>query len=127
MYLGSNTSYKIAMGGFFDLFSKGAMTAMDRADINDGYEKWKADEGALLVDAREPDEYAEGHLPGSVNIPLGSIGKSAVSEFGGEGKMLYVYCLSGYRAHKACKILAKKGCTAICIGGLNDWRGKLEK
>jgi 4-aminobutyrate aminotransferase-like enzyme len=31
------------------------------------------DNGALMIDVREPDEYAEGHIPGAINIPLRTV------------------------------------------------------
>ena len=40
------------------------------ADINDGVKEFEGTEGAVLLDVRTADEYAEGHIPGSINIPL---------------------------------------------------------
>ena len=48
--------------GLFDFFKQN--------DINHGIEQFKNSKGAILVDVRTPEEYSEGHIPKSVNIPL---------------------------------------------------------
>ena len=55
--------------GFFD-FLKGP-------DINQGVKEYRATDGAVLLDVRTPDEYRQGHIPGSKNVPLQSIDKVA--------------------------------------------------
>ena len=55
--------------GFFDLL-KGP-------DINQGVKEYSTTDGAVLLDVRTPDEYRQGHIPGSKNIPLQSINKVA--------------------------------------------------
>ncbi|MBF1157926.1 MAG: rhodanese-like domain-containing protein, partial [[Eubacterium] sulci] len=39
-------------------------------NINKYIEEFKAEDGILLVDVREADEYALGRIPGSINVPL---------------------------------------------------------
>ena len=56
--------------GFFD-FLKGP-------DINQGVKEYSVTDGAVLLDVRTPDEYRQGHIPGSKNIPLQSINKVAI-------------------------------------------------
>ena len=56
--------------GFFD-FLKGP-------DINQGVKEYNATDGAVLLDVRTPDEYRQGHIPGSKNVPLQSIDKVTV-------------------------------------------------
>ena len=41
-----------------------------RANINEGIEEFRKTPGAVLVDVREADEYASGHIPNAVNEPL---------------------------------------------------------
>ncbi len=48
------------------------------------------DQGALLVDVRTPGEYAEGHLRGAVNVPVGEL-EGRLDELGVKGAPLVVY------------------------------------
>lgn len=79
--------------------------------------------GVQLLDVREPEEYAEGHLPGAINISVNN--EDFVSEVKGEfekDKPVYVYCRSGRRSLKAAKMLADKGFKVINLeGGILDW------
>ncbi len=105
--------------GFMDFFGG--------SDINQELEKYRATPGAVLLDIRDGDEYAEGHIPGSVNIPLNSLGR--VSErISGKDTPLFVYCLSGARSSRAVQFLQKNGYTDVKnIGGINRYRGELER
>ena len=53
--------------GFFD-FLKGP-------DIGEGVREYNATPGAVPLDVRTPEEYREGHIPGSKNVPLQSLDK----------------------------------------------------
>lgn len=79
-----------------------------------------------LLDVREPDEYAEGHLPGAVNISVNSEDfVPAVEKRFEKSKPIYVYCRSGRRSLKAAELLAAKGYRMINLeGGILDWQQK---
>ena len=47
-------------------------------NINRGLEECRATSGAILVDVREADEFASGHIPGAVNEPLSTVNKTAL-------------------------------------------------
>ena len=49
------------------------MDLITGATINRGVNRWRATEGAVLIDVRSEEEYGQGHVPGSVNIPLNDI------------------------------------------------------
>ena len=77
---------------------------------------------ALLIDVREPDEFAEGHAENAKNIPLGDIEAGKLTEANKTVK-IYVYCRSGKRAGVAKTALEKQGYTNVeNLGGLSDWR-----
>ena len=73
------------------------------------------DEGAFLVDVRTPGEFAEGHVKGSVNIPLNTVA-SQLSKFKNK-KNIVVFCRSGGRSSQAKSILNQKGFTNVVNGG----------
>lgn len=100
---------------------------MKRPDINQGVEEYKAHEGAVLLDVRTPEEYGEGHIPGSVNVPLQSIDK-VTSVIADKDKTVFVYCRSGARSSQAVAFMKQMGYTEVHnIGGILDYNGKVEK
>ncbi|MFF9060322.1 rhodanese-like domain-containing protein [Streptomyces sp. NPDC101213] len=76
-----------------------------------------------VIDVRTPAEYASGHLPGAVNIPLDHIRRALpeIRHAAGRGEVLVV-CASGARSENACKLLAEQGIgTATLVGGTGAW------
>jgi len=76
-----------------------------------------------VIDVRTPAEYASGHLPGALNIPLDHI-RRALPEIraAAERGDLLVVCASGARSENACKLLAGQGIpTATLAGGTGAW------
>ena len=78
-----------------------------------------------LIDVREADEFAEGHLPGAINLPL-----SAFLEHYGEldkDKSYHIICRSGARSAQACAFLEEEGYDVTNVaGGTIAWMGDLE-
>lgn len=74
--------------------------------------------GALLVDVREPDEFAEGHAENAVNFPLSTL-RQQWPELP-RGRTLHVYCGVGLRAHNAVRLLRQQGFDAHNLSG--GWR-----
>lgn len=64
-----------------------------------------------VIDVREPDEYAEGHAPGAISIPLGTVPDS-VEKFR-KSVPVYVICHSGARSMRACEFLHQAGVTNV--------------
>lgn len=103
----------------FDLFKQ--------LDINQGVSQCKADQGAILLDVRTPQEYQQGHIPGSKNIPLQAMDK-IVSVANCKDTPLYVYCYSGARSRQAVRKLQCMGYTDVTnIGGIANYSGKVEQ
>ena len=71
--------------------------------------------GALLIDVREPAEFAQFHVPGARLIPLGSVPDNPAA-FQGAGRT-YVICRTGARSLRACEYLADLGIEAINVSG----------
>ena len=104
--------------GFFDF--------LKQPDINKGVMEYRNTDGAVLLDVRTPQEYREGHIPGSKNVPLQTIDKvDSVVE--NKDTALYVYCHSGARSRQAVSYLQHMGYTNVNnIGGIAAYRGKVE-
>lgn len=71
--------------------------------------------GSLLIDVREPAEYAAARVPGAVLIPLGEV-PDRVEEFRSGGPT-YVICRSGGRSMKACEFLEAQGLDVVNVAG----------
>lgn len=74
--------------------------------------------GVLLLDVREPAEWAEGHAPGAVLRPLGQLDASELPA----GSTVYVICRSGNRSTTGTRILRSAGLDARNVdGGMIAW------
>ena len=76
-----------------------------------------------VIDVRTPGEYASGHLPGALNIPLDQV-RRALPDIGraAERGDVLVVCASGARSANACKLLAEQGIPAATLaGGTGAW------
>ena len=85
--------------------------------------------GALLLDVRESNEFAAGHVPGAINIPRGVLEFEIYKKLGYPNKVdtarkIYVQCLTGGRATLAAAALQKIGFTNVVavIMNLKDWQ-----
>ncbi len=77
-------------------------------------------DGAYVLDVREPSEYAEGHVPSAVLIPLGEL-PSRVGEVPRD-RPVYVICRSGRRSLTGARALAVVGIAATSVrGGTMAW------
>ena len=82
----------------------------------------------LILDVRRADEFAEGHIPGAINIANEDIKGSEPKELQDKEQTIYVYCRSGNRSKQAAAKLADMGYTNIVeFGGIIDWTGDIEK
>ncbi len=83
---------------------------------------------ALIVDVREPNEYAAGHIPGAINVPRGVIEFQIWKHVGfpdktDTAKEIYLYCATGGRCSFAAKSLQDLGFTKVVAATmvLADW------
>ncbi|MBP6628944.1 MAG: rhodanese-like domain-containing protein [Kofleriaceae bacterium] len=79
--------------------------------------------GAVALDVRSAEEFAAGHLPGAINIPVGELAARKAELLGAVGDLardVVVYCASGNRAGKAVPVLAELGLRKVVNGGGYD-------
>jgi rhodanese-related sulfurtransferase len=77
-------------------------------------------DSVVVVDVRDPEEFAEGHVPGAMNLPLKNF--AAGSGVLDKGKKIVVYCNSGGRSYGAYKKLMKLGYKNIYQAIFADWK-----
>ena len=82
-------------------------------------------EDAHIVDVREADEYAAGHLPDAKNIPVAKLADRIGELEKFKGKPIIVCCATGMRSNKACAELKKQGFEKLhnLAGGVDAWVG----
>ncbi|OCN05399.1 hypothetical protein A4S06_09075 [Erysipelotrichaceae bacterium MTC7] len=79
------------------------------------------DEQPLIIDVRQPDEFAHGHIPGAINVPLTDIVELTL-----EDEAILV-CQTGRQSFAAKLILDDKGFrTKRMVNGMLQWEGPLE-
>ena len=86
----------------------------------------RCSEKFLLIDVREDNEWAEGHVPGAIHIGRGVLEKG-IEEKAVDGKTpIVLYCHSGARSALAADTLQKMGYTNVAsmAGGTSAWREK---
>lgn len=102
------------------LFAAVLFTAAACAKKPDAAVKQLLDGGALVVDVRTPGEYAAGHHPRAINIPVDQV-ENRLAEFGDKTKPVVVYCQSGTRSSRAKSALEANGFTSVTnAGGFRD-------
>lgn len=80
-----------------------------------------------IIDVRTPGEYAYGHIPTAINVPLNSI--DTISEYvPSKNTKVIVYCQSGNRSKQAADRLLEIGYEKIFdLGGIQDWDYEIER
>jgi rhodanese-related sulfurtransferase len=83
-------------------------------------------EAPVLLDVREPREWAISDLPGSIKIPLGTLPQSL--EKLSESDEIVVYCRTGGRSGNAVQFLRQKGFDRAknLAGGINRWAERID-
>lgn len=97
------------------------------SDINEGLSKMRNRNGAVLLDVRTREEYAQAHIPGGINIPLTEI-QMVAERIPAKSTPLFVHCLSGVRSRQAVRLLKQYGYQEVTdLGGIQHYRGQLER
>ncbi|AQR65138.1 sulfurtransferase [Aquaspirillum sp. LM1] len=87
-------------------------------------QRWQAATAARVLDVREPDEFAAGHLPGAVNVPRGML-EFRIGELQPDGDAaILLYCKTSGRAALATQSLHSLGYTRLrsVAGGFDQWQ-----
>lgn len=80
----------------------------------------------IILDVRRPDEFAEGHIPGAVNVPNETIEDEMPAGLPDKDQVILVYCRSGNRSKEASQKLADMGYTGVYeFGGIKTWPGEI--
>ena len=78
------------------------------------------DQGAPVIDVREPAEFREGHVPGATNIPMGQL-TARLGEID-PNRPVHVVCASGNRSSAMADVLTANGFDAMDVaGGTRAW------
>ncbi|BCJ88281.1 sulfurtransferase TusA family protein [Effusibacillus dendaii] len=89
----------------------------------------KLGENPVIIDVREPAEYAFGHIPGARSIPFGRL-EETIEELRALGETeIHVICRTGTRSDVACQILTEKGFQNVknVMPGMSQWSGPINK
>lgn len=82
--------------------------------------------GYTIVDVREVDEFADGHIPTAINVPLSGIEQEEFGELAEDGKYVII-CRSGNRSQTASSLLIDQGFHVVNVKeGMLTWPGEVE-
>jgi len=106
----------------------GSESSYRQISMDEAVKMMKDEKNYIILDVRRRDEYAEGHIPGAINVPNEEIGTKEISELPDKSQLILVYCRSGRRSKEAAEKLAALGYTSIVeFGGILDWKGEIER
>ena len=97
------------MNRFMDKLKNRLKRCMDPSDINIEQMETFIKQGAIVIDVRSPQEFAEGHIPGAISIPEYNIQREIRNKVTNINSLIIVYCDSGVRSKNAQKRLQKMG------------------
>ncbi len=122
---------------FMIIFLVGCTKEQEQTDTEITYKKITAEEAKeiidtssdyILLDVREENEFAEGHIEGAILIPYGEISDRAEEELPDKEKTILVYCRSGRRSSIAAEQLVELGYIDVQdFGGIIDWTYEIVK
>ena len=115
----SSAKDPVNMAGFV---AENILNGILKVEQWDGFETtFAADENAMMIDVRNPDEVVSGAMEGSINIPLDTL-RSNLNNIP-KDKTIFVYCAVGLRGYLAQRILLQNGYKNVInlSGGYNLW------
>lgn len=115
---------RVGIALFFVVWSTISIAQVTDISQADLMQRIKSNHAGLILDVRSPQEYAEGHIPGAINIPHNQIG-SRLAEIGSrKDKDIILYCEIGGRASAAANTLQAAGFNKLLHldGDMRGWR-----
>jgi phage shock protein E len=104
----------VLVGAAYFMFIKGS-------DVSGAEARQLVGAGARLVDVRTPTEFAAGHLPGAINVPVQQL-DARMTELQPKDTVLVVYCRSGHRSGTAARMLKNAGFASVHdLGPMSRW------
>jgi len=86
------------------------------------YAEMQTNKTIKLLDVRTREEFKDGHIAGSVNLPLDMLPQRLSGMLPNKDAKIFVICLSGSRAANAVSFMKKAGYTDVHnIGGVSTW------
>ncbi len=84
--------------------------------------KMMDNDNVIILDVREKDEYATGHIENSILVPLSVLNDEIEKTIPNKDEVVLVYCRSGNRSKQASFIMSMLGYTNVYdFGGINTW------
>jgi phage shock protein E len=99
----------------------GYFTFMKGGDVSSTDARKLVQSGARLVDVRTPGEFATGHIPGAINIPVQQL-DARMAELEPKDSAVVLYCRSGQRSGNAARALKRAGFELVHdLGPMSRW------
>ncbi len=103
------------------VLAAGYLVFMRGSDVTAADARRLVESGARLVDVRTREEFAAGHLPGAVNIPVQELDRR-MTELEPKDEPVVLYCRSGNRSGLAARMLKSAGYSAVHdLGAMSRW------
>jgi rhodanese-related sulfurtransferase len=98
------------------------VSVTDRITAKALAEQLDQDDAPAIIDVRNPKEWGENRIEGSINVPLNHLAER-IGELP-RGRMLVVHCRTGYRSSLAASLLAREGVANVLdlVGGIEAWQ-----
>jgi rhodanese-related sulfurtransferase len=108
----------MSLGNIFARLQGGAVPTIE----HDDFARIVEDKSCAIVDVREPNEYALGHVPGAINLPLSRFAPAQLPQ----GKPIVLICQAGGRSAKALQQALQAGQKDIChyAPGSGGWKSR---
>ena len=110
--------------GFLKLVDD-AKKHVKETDVHALKKRLDAGETLLIVDVREDNEWANGHVPGAIHMARGIIERDIEAKVADKGAEILLYCGGGFRSALSAESLQKMGYTNVVSvdGGWRGWTG----